>query len=367
MEEEIRKAAIMDYVKGEPPKEIYTRLNRSKKWFFKWLKRYQTGNAEWYKENSRAPKSQARETSRGQKELILTTRKRLEEERFAQVGSSAIKWELQKMGASFPSDRTINRILNKEGLTKKTSYAPKGVEYPYFTEPAGINNIHQADLVGPRYIKGDGRFYSFNVIDIFSHRVYVESGRTKEDDQVAASLMKCWKTMGIPEFLQMDNELSFRGSNRYPRSLGIVLRICLHYGVTPVFIPIGEPWRNGVVEHFNDTYNRKSFRRQWFPSYATLKKQAKNFQCFHNRHHRYSLSQRKDSRAGDRGAQLHASGVGAKHQGPLFHPNSRWPHHVYTLHPQRQKAGRLRGEIRGGQGTCLFLRQGRHRHGPLRS
>jgi len=100
--------------------------------------------------------------------------------------------------------------------------------------------------------------------------------------------MRCWKTMGIPEFLQIDNELSFRGSNRYPRSLGIVLRVCLHYGITPVFIPIGEPWRNGVVEHFNDTYGRKFFRRQWFPSYATLKKQAKHFQRFHNRHHRYS-------------------------------------------------------------------------------
>jgi len=31
-----------------------------------------------------------------------------------------------------------------------------------------------------------------------------------------------------------------------------------------VFIPIGEPWRNGVVESFNDTYNRRFFRRQWF-------------------------------------------------------------------------------------------------------
>ena len=137
MEEEIRKAAIMDYVKGEPPKEIYTRLNRSKKWFFKWLKRYQTGNAEWYKENSRAPKSQARETSRGQKELILTTRKRLEEERFAQVGSSAIKWELHKMGASFPSDRTINRILKREGLTKKNIICSQGDRISLFHRTGG--------------------------------------------------------------------------------------------------------------------------------------------------------------------------------------------------------------------------------------
>jgi hypothetical protein len=148
--------------------------------------------------------------------------------------------------------------------------------------------MHQMDLVGPRYIKNDGRFYALNIIDVFSHRVYIDPQRTKEDHRVATSLMRCWKTMGIPMFLQMDNELSFRGSNRYPRSLGIVLRVCLHYGVIPVFIPTGEPWRNGIVERFNDTFNRKFFRRQFFPSYATLKQQAKYFQRFHNRHHRYS-------------------------------------------------------------------------------
>lgn len=94
--------------------------------------------------------------------------------------------------------------------------------------------------------------------------------------------------MGLPDFLQLDNELSFRGSNRHPRSPGLVIRLCLHFGVQPVFIPIAEPWRNGVIEKFNDTYNKKFFRRQWFPSYATLKRQSKNFQRFHNKHHRYS-------------------------------------------------------------------------------
>jgi putative transposase len=125
-------------------------------------------------------------------------------------------------------------------------------------------------------------------MDLFSHRVYIESQRTKADRQVAASLMRCWKTLGIPDFLQMDNELSFRGSNKYPRSFGIVIRLCLHYGVEPVFIPIREPWRNGVIEHFNDTYSKKFFRRQWFNSYVHLKRQSKSFQTFHNRHHRYS-------------------------------------------------------------------------------
>jgi len=95
--------------------------------------------------------------------------------------------------------------------------------------------------------------------------------------------------MGLPDFLLLDNELSFRGSNKYPRSPGLVIRLCLYFDVQPVFIPISEPWRNGTIEKFNDTYNRKFFRRQWFPSYASLKRQSKNFQRFHNKHHRYSF------------------------------------------------------------------------------
>lgn len=125
-------------------------------------------------------------------------------------------------------------------------------------------------------------------MDLYSHRIYIESQRTKEDSQVAASLLRCWKTIGLPDFLQLDNELSFRGSNKHPRSFGLVIKLCLHYGVQPVFIPIGEPWRNSTIESFNDTYNKKFFRRQWFQSYSHLKKQSKNFQIFHNRHHRYS-------------------------------------------------------------------------------
>ena len=125
-------------------------------------------------------------------------------------------------------------------------------------------------------------------MDIFSHQVYIESQRTKEDRQVASSLLRCWKAIGPPDFLLLDNELSFRGSNKYPRSPGLVIRLCLYFDVQPVFIPIREPWRIGVIEKFNDTYNKKFFRRQWFNSYFHLKRQSKNFQRFHNKHHRYS-------------------------------------------------------------------------------
>jgi len=125
MSEEQRKQAIQRYFQGEEPKSIYTSLNRSKEWFFKWLKRYKSGVAEWYKEQSRAPLRTPGQISDNQKQAIILTRNRLEAHSFAQTGVSAIKWELTKQGLSFPSDRTINRVLKREGLIKKNFLYPQ--------------------------------------------------------------------------------------------------------------------------------------------------------------------------------------------------------------------------------------------------
>jgi transposase len=138
MEEETRKNAIFRYtVDGESPKDIYTNLHRSKKWFFKWLKRFQSGDSHWYEDQSRAPLIKIRETGQREKDLILSTRQRLESEPFAQIGVSAIKWELKKLGLPFPSDSTINRILNREGLVKKNRICSQGYGIPLLHRGAG--------------------------------------------------------------------------------------------------------------------------------------------------------------------------------------------------------------------------------------
>jgi len=117
MEQALRKKAIEKYLNGEKPKSIYQGLNRSKDWFFKWLKRYQSGDQYWYRAKSRAPKRQPTAISSVQR--IISTRLHLESQRFAQIGPSAIKWELAKAGNSLPSDSTIKRVLKSEGLIKK--------------------------------------------------------------------------------------------------------------------------------------------------------------------------------------------------------------------------------------------------------
>lgn len=131
MEEELRKEAIRRHlVGGESPKAVYTSINRSKKWFFKWLKRYHSGTADWYNEHSRAPLTRPTTISQREKEMITVTRTRLDTEPYAQVGVSAIKWELHKLGLPLRSDSTINRTIKREGLVKKNCLCSQGSRIP---------------------------------------------------------------------------------------------------------------------------------------------------------------------------------------------------------------------------------------------
>jgi Homeodomain-like domain len=123
-EETLRQMAITQYLQGKKPISIYRDLGKTKKWFFKWLKRYRSGDEHWYRDLSRAPLSQPHQTSSDTRKLILSIRNDLDSS-YAQIGVTAIRWEGQKLGISLPSDSTINRILKREDLVKKNSLSPE--------------------------------------------------------------------------------------------------------------------------------------------------------------------------------------------------------------------------------------------------
>ena len=79
------------------------------------------------------------------------------------------------------------------------------------------------------------------------------------------------KRLGIPDRVQVDNAFTFAGSPKYPRSIGPLIRLCLHSGVEPWFIPSSEPWRNGSVERFNDFYQQSFLGRVGMFSVDELK------------------------------------------------------------------------------------------------
>jgi len=287
-EKELREQAVKRYENGESPKEIYQSLGKSKAWFFKWLKRSQLDGEDWAKDLSRRPHRTPKRTDEAMEQAVIETREYLEKELYAQTGAFSISWHLQEQGINPPSITTINRIIKRNNLVhSRPKYVPKGVDYPSL-KIANSNYLHQFDVLGPRYLKTNGRFYSANIIDAYDRRVSVNPVRRQTKIDIAGALIHSWQTLGLPLYLQMDNKLPARGSNRYPRSFGLVIRLCLKLGIQPIFIPLKEPWRNGIIEHFQDVFDKMFFRAQYFESFAHLLRQAEVFETFHNENHRYS-------------------------------------------------------------------------------
>ena len=301
-EDKLRESAIQRYNNGETPKLIYTSLNRTKQWFFKWLKRFKSGEPDWANELSRKPHHSPKRINQAMEQAVIEKRQELVQTLYAQIGALNISWHLGQGNIDMPSMTTINRVIKRNNLTrKKPRYAPKGVDYPGL-EPSYSNFLHQFDSVGPRYLKSDGRFYSANIIDAYDRRCNINPMRAKTRKDMTEALIRSWQMLGIPLYLQMDNMLQTQGSHRHPHSFGLVIRLCLHLGIQPLFIPIREPWRNGIVERFNDDFDKMFFRVQLFKNFLCVCRQAKGFEAFHDEHHRYSTMHGKTPRqqmAGD--------------------------------------------------------------------
>ena len=150
-----------------------------------------------------------------------------------------------------------------------------------------MNDIHELDLKGPFYLKGSSQKYYLAVLrDVYGKKVALKVLTEKEMELVIDFLVESWQNTGRPKCLQMDNGLEFRGSNRYPRSLGKLSRVCLDLGVKPVFIPIREPWRNGVIENLNGLIQRLFLKAQTFETEKHLRRGTRTLETSINTTHR---------------------------------------------------------------------------------
>ena len=218
-----------------------------------------------------------------ERQSVIEARIRLESRPYSQKGAISIQYELQSQGFLIPPVWKINRILSREKLNiRQPQPKLQCNEYPLFD-----GALDQMDAVGPRYLKGGTRFYSLNIIDTTTHFAHVNITDSKAGGDALKGVVRFWQQRGIPDFLQMDNALSFRGSNRHPHGLSRLLRMALNLQVSPIFIPIKEPWRNGVIERFNHTFNSCFLRPRTYADIADLSASALEFESMHNSQHRY--------------------------------------------------------------------------------
>jgi len=267
-----RQRAITLRLSGRSIKSICSALGRSEFWFHKWWRRYLESGAEGLYDLTRANHQVAQRIPPELERTILSIRRRLQAHatpatRYSLIGADAILAELKALSVRpLPGRRTIERVLQRNGLTApRVRLAPllPRQEYPG-PQARASNQLHEVDLVGPIYLKGQShRYYIWVGKDAFDGAVCLRLASSRRMDEVLWFLGECWKDLGRPAQVQLDNARELAGWGPAARTLSRVIRLCLRFGVSPVFIPVGEPQFNGGVENFNGWFQEPLLQRKF--------------------------------------------------------------------------------------------------------
>jgi putative transposase len=267
-----RQRAISLRLAGRPVKHICSALGRSEAWFHKWWGRYLQDGPEGLYDLTRAHHQVTQRLAPELERTILSIRRRLQSHaspatRYSLTGATAIRAELKVLGIRpLPCERTIERVLQRHGLTApRVRLAPllPRQQYPG-PQARASNQLHEVDLVGPIYLKGQRhRYYIWVGKDAFDGAVCLRLAGSRRMDEVLGFLGECWKDLGRPAQVQLDNARELAGWGPAARTLSRVIRLCLRYGVSPVFIPKGEPQFNGSVENFNGWFQEPLLQRRF--------------------------------------------------------------------------------------------------------
>jgi transposase len=262
-EEQRRTKAIRWAAQGESITGVCAELNRSRVWYYKWLKRFRADGVSGLADR-REQHSPSHTTPDWLKELAIETRDRLVEQArggtsFQGIGAREVVRELRRLKIDVPHWTTIHRILKDAGritqVTKSIGYCPRPIV-------DGLNSVHQIDI-WPRVLQGGERFYFFHLVDVacwYPHGMVTDD---KSTDTALSFLIECWQTIGLPQIAQFDNEMTFTGG-RWAHRLGRVVRLCLALGVQVWFIPFYTPERNGYAERFHGECDQFFWSRKRF-------------------------------------------------------------------------------------------------------
>ena len=292
-----RKEAVRLYYYHHLTKSaIQRRLQCSESWLNRWLSRYDPDDVEGSLSNRRAgPREGHSSWSAAIRQQVLAMRQARsagELGPYALIGAAAIHYELRALQSTeVPPIRTIHRWLVQADLVNSAPLNSDQRESKVIPLPSAqrVNSIQQLDLKGPLYLRNSShKYYLVSLRDCYSRRCAIDALLNRQAQGIVDFLVASWQWLGLPEYLQLDNALEFRGSNRYPRSFGRVVRVALDLDIEPLFNPPYEPWRNGGVEHHNRFLEERLLAIEC-PDFAALRREAQACQKACNQTHRLTV------------------------------------------------------------------------------
>lgn len=275
-ERSLRRKAIRLWLRGLSRGEILKRIVRSRAWLCKWQRRFTQLGWAGLKSSSRRPHHLSCRYPLSTRRAVGQARQRLLKRQVGLIGPKAIQDELRmaKVLRRLPSISTTQRILHEEGLIKR----PHPIASVYFPQPTPTDHyvLHAMDWTA-RYLSGGPKVFAFHTIDVQTRAIQQTLSTDKSGATVRHHALRVWQTLGLPDGLQMDNDAAFCGGYKTPRIFGEFVRLCLYLGIEPIFVPVHEPKRNGVVERLNGLWSQAFWNRYHFRSVSHVKRASPKF------------------------------------------------------------------------------------------
>lgn len=272
-----RRLAVQLYRAGTSVRRIVEKLKRSRSWVYKWITYRAQHPWTRFRSGSRTPHQHPNQTPQVVERRVLRLRQRLMRHtapgvRFAGVGARAIQREYLPPYGLPPSLSTIQRILRRNHCIKTPDKRERYRPHPPATYP---NAVHATDII-TRWITGGTVVQAFHTVDVYSNDVASTIHANKADDDACQHLLYTWKTLGIPDLAQFDNESAFSGG-RYAGKISQVVRLCLYFGIPVLFTPLGEADYNWPVETFNGLWAQQFWKRHHFSRRGDVPRVQRSF------------------------------------------------------------------------------------------
>ncbi len=248
----------------------------------RWLASYKEKGEAGLEPKSTEPKTQKDETPIWIKERVIEVRKKTKK------CALKIHWQLEKEGIEI-HERTIGKILKKEGLVRK--YRVKKIKYKYIKVERQPGELMEIDV---KYVPGriaNKRYYQYTAIDTASRwrclKIYSE---------FTSYHSICFLKEVIEKFsykiqaIKTDNGVIFTnyylGTNK--RSDAVVKTLhgldifCKENNIIHYLIDPGKPAQNGTVERSHREDQEKFYEQNKFKSFNDLQIKLEKWNIYYN-------------------------------------------------------------------------------------
>jgi transposase InsO family protein len=274
---------VLPIIKGEVKLVDVARIcPHGKRSLERWTAAYKAGGEEALDPRSTEPKAQPRETSIRIKERIIEIRNDTKK------CALKIHWQLQKEGIEI-DERTIGKILKKEGLVRK--YRVRKITYKYIKAVRKPGELVEIDV---KYVPGKvagRRYYQYTAIDTSSRWRYL---KVYDEQTSYHSILFLQEVMGLFPYkiqaIKTDNGSIFtnyytsctKRSDLTVKTIHALDIFCGENGIIHYLIDPGKPAQNGTVERSHREDQEKFYDQNTFRNILHLQKKLKEWNIYYN-------------------------------------------------------------------------------------